>query len=146
MSATRIFGRVCLLGGATILIAAASVAQQGSSPILPTTNSPTPTAVSAPAASTAAASSPSHGGASSSSAPSGKERAGAGAVNSAGAVRDNGALLVEGEKRFATNCGRCHQSPHHFPPRMMATVVRHMRVRATITDEDMRLILRYLTQ
>ena len=55
-------------------------------------------------------------------------------------------MLVEGEKGFATNCGRCHQSPHHFPPRMMATVVRHMRVRATITDADMRLILLYLTQ
>ena len=57
-----------------------------------------------------------------------------------------GALLIEGEKRFATNCGRCHQSPHHFPRRMMATIIRHMRVRATITDEDMRLILRYMTQ
>jgi len=55
-------------------------------------------------------------------------------------------LIIEGEKRFATNCGRCHQSPHHFPPRMMATIMRHMRVRATITDEDMRLILRYMTQ
>jgi hypothetical protein len=29
---------------------------------------------------------------------------------------------------------------------MMATIVRHMRVRATITDEDMRLVLYYLTQ
>jgi mono/diheme cytochrome c family protein len=55
-------------------------------------------------------------------------------------------LRIEGEKRFHTNCGRCHQSPHKFPPRMMATIVRHMRVRATITDEDMRLILRYMTQ
>jgi len=61
-------------------------------------------------------------------------------------VRERESLLIEGEKRFGTNCGRCHQSPHHFPPRMMATVVRHMRVRATITDEDMRLILLYMTQ
>ncbi len=52
----------------------------------------------------------------------------------------------EGEKRFRTNCGRCHQAPHKFPPRIMATVIRHMRVRAMITDEDMRLILRYMTQ
>jgi hypothetical protein len=29
---------------------------------------------------------------------------------------------------------------------MMATIVRHMRVRATITDEDMRLVLFYMTQ
>ena len=53
---------------------------------------------------------------------------------------------LEGERRFRTNCGRCHQPPHKFPPRVMATAIRHMRVRATITDEDMRLILRYMTQ
>ena len=53
---------------------------------------------------------------------------------------------VEGEKRFRTNCGRCHQPPHKFPPRVMATAIRHMRVRAMITDEDMRLILRYMTE
>lgn len=29
---------------------------------------------------------------------------------------------------------------------MMATVLRHMRVRATITEEDRRLILLYMTQ
>jgi hypothetical protein len=29
---------------------------------------------------------------------------------------------------------------------MMATIIRHMRVRATITDEEMRLILKYMTQ
>ncbi len=53
---------------------------------------------------------------------------------------------LEGEKRFRTNCGRCHQAPHKFPPRVMATAIRHMRVRAMITDEDQRLILRYMTQ
>lgn len=56
------------------------------------------------------------------------------------------ALRVEGEKRFRTNCGRCHMAPHKFPPRVMATAIRHMRIRAMITDEDMRLILRYMTQ
>ena len=56
------------------------------------------------------------------------------------------AMRVEGEKRFRTNCGRCHMPPHKFPPRMMATIVRHMRVRALITDEDMRYILAYMTE
>lgn len=56
------------------------------------------------------------------------------------------ALRLEGEKRFRTNCGRCHMAPHKFPPRVMATAIRHMRVRALITDEDMRLILHYMTQ
>lgn len=55
-------------------------------------------------------------------------------------------MRVQGEQRFRANCGRCHAAPHKFPPRMMATVVRHMRVRATITDEDMRLVLFYMTQ
>ncbi len=59
---------------------------------------------------------------------------------------DKDALRLEGEKRFHANCGRCHQAPHKLPPRMMATAIRHMRVRATITDEDMRLILHYMTQ
>jgi cytochrome c5 len=55
-------------------------------------------------------------------------------------------LHLEGEKRFRSNCGRCHLAPPKFAPRMMATIVRHMRVRANITDEDMRLVLRYMTE
>lgn len=74
-----------------------------------------------------------------------------GAVNTAtrataSGKQDEAALRIEGERRFRANCGRCHQAPHKFPPRMMATIIRHMRVRATITDEDMRLILQYMTQ
>lgn len=53
---------------------------------------------------------------------------------------------IEGEKRFRANCSRCHQTPHKFPPRAMATIIRHMRVRATLTDEDARLILKYMSQ
>jgi mono/diheme cytochrome c family protein len=53
---------------------------------------------------------------------------------------------VEGEQRFRTNCGRCHQVPHRFPARMMGTIVRHMRVRAMLTEEDMKLILAYMTE
>ncbi len=67
-------------------------------------------------------------------------------ATSASKLQDEDALRIEGEKRFHANCGRCHQAPHKFPPRMMATIVRHMRVRATITDEDMRVILHYMTQ
>jgi hypothetical protein len=61
-------------------------------------------------------------------------------------VHGGAASHFEGEKRYRANCGRCHMAPHKFPPRMMATIVRHMRVRATITDEDMQLILRYMTE
>ncbi len=55
-------------------------------------------------------------------------------------------LLDEGESKFRANCGRCHQSPHHLAPRVVMTVERHMRVRATLTDEDVRVIVGYLTQ
>ena len=43
-------------------------------------------------------------------------------------------MRVQGEQRFHANCGRCHATPQKFSPRVMATVIRHMRVRATITD------------
>lgn len=62
------------------------------------------------------------------------------------AVLDERAMRIEGEKRFQTNCSRCHMAPHKFPPRAMATIVRHMRVRAMITDEDRKLILYYMTE
>lgn len=45
---------------------------------------------------------------------------------------DADAMRVQGELRYRANCGRCHAAPRKFPPRMMATVLRHMRVRATI--------------
>ena len=59
---------------------------------------------------------------------------------------DADSMRVAGEQRFRVNCSRCHAAPQKFPPRMMSTILRHMRVRATITDEDRRLILFYMTQ
>jgi len=61
-------------------------------------------------------------------------------------LTDADSMRVAGEQRFHANCGRCHAVPQKFPPRMMGTILRHMRVRATITDEDRRLILFYMTQ
>jgi mono/diheme cytochrome c family protein len=52
---------------------------------------------------------------------------------------------LEGERRYRSNCGRCHQAPHRFPSRTMATVIRHMRVRAMLTDDDMKYVLYYMT-
>jgi mono/diheme cytochrome c family protein len=62
------------------------------------------------------------------------------------APADAQAMRVQGEQRFRANCGRCHAAPQKFPPRMMGTVLRHMRVRALITAEDARLVLVYMTQ
>jgi len=75
--------------------------------------------------------------------PSGKKEATNAAIVH---TYDTDAMRVQGEQRFRANCGRCHAAPQKFPPRMMATVLRHMRVRATITDQDMRLVLFYMTQ
>jgi mono/diheme cytochrome c family protein len=61
-------------------------------------------------------------------------------------VTDADSMRLQGEQRFRANCGRCHATPQKFPPRTMATVLRHMRVRATITDQDMRLVLFYMSQ
>jgi mono/diheme cytochrome c family protein len=54
--------------------------------------------------------------------------------------------MIEGQKRFSSNCGRCHQPPHKFPPRAMAMAVRQMRVRAMLTEDDMKYILFYVTR
>jgi mono/diheme cytochrome c family protein len=51
---------------------------------------------------------------------------------------------AEGEKRFQTNCGRCHVAPEDLNPRVVKAVVRQMRVRALLTEEDERLIVKYL--
>ena len=72
--------------------------------------------------------------------------AGSKAAPTVQAMAGDDAMRLEGEKRFHANCGRCHQSPQKFPPRMMLTIERHMRVRALLTQEDMRLIVHYLTQ
>jgi cytochrome c5 len=54
-------------------------------------------------------------------------------------------MMIEGEKRYRANCGRCHQPPLKLPPRAMATTIRHMRVRALLTDEDVKYIVHYMT-
>jgi mono/diheme cytochrome c family protein len=77
---------------------------------------------------------------------SGADTAPSSASGPSKAIQKSAAARFEGEKRYRANCGRCHMAPHKFPPRMMATIERHMRVRATITDEDVQFILRYMTE
>lgn len=77
---------------------------------------------------------------------SGLSAASASSHSAKSSVSNDQELRLEGEKRFRTNCGRCHVAPPKFPPRAMTTILRHMRVRALITDEDRRLILRYMTE
>ena len=51
---------------------------------------------------------------------------------------------AEGEKRFRTNCRRCHHPPEGLSPREARAVLRQMRVRAMLSAEDERLILKFL--
>lgn len=60
------------------------------------------------------------------------------------AAKQNGTNANEGENRFRQNCGRCHTAPESISPREVKAVLQHMRVRAMLTDEDERLILKYL--
>ena len=49
----------------------------------------------------------------------------------------------EGERIFAQNCSRCHNSPEGFSPSISGTVVRHMRVRAQLSQHDAQELLRF---
>jgi mono/diheme cytochrome c family protein len=42
----------------------------------------------------------------------------------------------DGERIFKQNCSRCHNEPEGFSPRISATIVRHMRVRASLSKHD----------
>jgi len=65
-------------------------------------------------------------------------------ASSANGQDTSSSQAVQGEKLFRTHCGRCHNPPENISPREARAVVRHMRVRATLTNEDERLILKFL--
>lgn len=50
-----------------------------------------------------------------------------------------------GERKFQQNCSRCHTAPEQLSPHITETIVMHMRVRASLSDEDAKDILRYLS-
>ena len=49
-----------------------------------------------------------------------------------------------GEKAFQTHCSRCHNAPEDLSPRVVRAVVRQMRVRAMLTEEDERVLVKFL--
>jgi len=49
----------------------------------------------------------------------------------------------DGERVFAQNCSRCHNPPDGFSPRIAGSVVRHMRVRANLSEQDAQAVLRF---
>lgn len=50
----------------------------------------------------------------------------------------------DGERVFKQNCSRCHDAPQSFSPRISGTVIRHMRVRASLSEQDEKKLLRFL--
>jgi cytochrome c5 len=50
----------------------------------------------------------------------------------------------EGQRIFDQNCTRCHTAPEGFSSRISGTVVRHMRVRASLSQHDEQELLRFL--
>lgn len=49
-----------------------------------------------------------------------------------------------GQKVFRQNCARCHDAPQGFPPQISGAVLRHMRVRASLSASDEAALLRFL--
>jgi len=48
-----------------------------------------------------------------------------------------------GEHIFQQRCSRCHNAPEGFSPRISGTIVRHMRVRASLSRYEEEELLRY---
>ena len=49
-----------------------------------------------------------------------------------------------GERVFQQNCSRCHTAPEQIRPSITGTVVRHMRVRASLSAADEKALLQFL--
>lgn len=49
----------------------------------------------------------------------------------------------EGQRVFELHCSRCHTAPEGFSPRISGTIVRHMRVRASLSRYEERALLRF---
>jgi cytochrome c5 len=52
--------------------------------------------------------------------------------------------VSDGEVKFKQNCSRCHEAPQTLSPHISGTVLRHMRVRASLSQQDERDILKFL--
>ena len=53
------------------------------------------------------------------------------------------AATERGQKVFDQNCARCHDAPQGFSPSISGTIVKHMRVRAGLSDEDAKALLKF---
>jgi len=49
-----------------------------------------------------------------------------------------------GQKVFEQNCARCHNAPEGFSASISGTVAMHMRVRAGLSEADVKALRRFL--
>ncbi len=74
----------------------------------------------------------------------GASASGNASAGSANHDRSTAVHKSDGERKFAQNCSRCHTPPQSFSPHISGTIVRHMRVRASLSKQDEEDILRFL--
>jgi len=53
---------------------------------------------------------------------------------------------ISGDDAYKQNCTRCHSEVPQRNTRATTTILRHMRVRANLTQDEAKAILEYLTQ
>jgi len=61
------------------------------------------------------------------------------AVPSSRAIQNQG----DGQQIFQQHCSRCHATPEGFSPRISGTIVRHMRVRASLSEHEEKELLHF---
>lgn len=60
------------------------------------------------------------------------------------AQKDSKRTPLDPDTVYKSNCMRCHSAVREYSPSMTQTIVNHMRVRANLTEEEYKAILRYL--
>jgi mono/diheme cytochrome c family protein len=73
-----------------------------------------------------------------------REKPAAGSPPPPGAKAKSATYSSEGERIFHNQCSRCHDAPQGFPPQISGTVIRHMRVRASLSAKDEQELLHFL--
>lgn len=56
------------------------------------------------------------------------------------------AAPIDGEQVYKSNCTRCHIAMHAYSEKVSRVIVRHMRVRAMLTQEEADAVLGYLLE
>ncbi len=53
--------------------------------------------------------------------------------------------VPDGEGVYKSNCTRCHITIRTYPKKMSRSIVRHMRIKALLTESEAEAVLAYLS-